>query len=80
MAFSKAVQFRGIKNVVKAYESKKVPAWGLFQQTQFLEKYEGDNLEEGAQRCCVTIWKHWISAVMTRTPIRCACTKILQEK
>ena len=48
MAFSKAVQFRGIKNVVKAYKNKAVPAWGLFQQTQFLEKYEGDDVDEGA--------------------------------
>jgi hypothetical protein len=48
MAFSKAVQFRGIKNAVKAYENKKVPAWGLFQGTQFLEKYEGEDLDEGA--------------------------------
>lgn len=49
MAFSKSVQFRGIKNVVKAYSNKKVPAWGLFQGTQFLEKYEGDDTDEGAQ-------------------------------
>jgi hypothetical protein len=48
MAFSKAVQFRGIKNVVKAYRNKDVPAWGLFQQTQFLEKYEGADIGEGA--------------------------------
>jgi hypothetical protein len=49
MAFSKSVQFRGIKNVVRAYENKKVPAWGLFQGSQFLEKYEGDDTDEGAQ-------------------------------
>ena len=47
MAFSKSVQFRGIKNVLKAYTNKKVPAWGLFQGTQFLEKYEGDDQDEG---------------------------------
>jgi hypothetical protein len=48
MAFSKSVQFRGIKNVVKAYTNKNVPAWGLWQGTQFLEKYEGADIEEGA--------------------------------
>jgi hypothetical protein len=48
MAFSKSVQFRGIKNAVKAYRNKDVPAWGLFQGTQFLEKYEGTDIEEGA--------------------------------
>jgi hypothetical protein len=49
MAFSKSVQFRGIKNVVKAYTNKAVPQWGLWQGTQFLEKYEGDDIESGAQ-------------------------------
>jgi hypothetical protein len=48
MAFSKAVQFRGIKNVITAYTNKGVPAWGLFQGTQFLEKYEGKDITEGA--------------------------------
>ena len=48
MAFSKAVQFRGIGNAVKAYENKAVPGWGLFQGTQFLEKYEGTDMDEGA--------------------------------
>ena len=62
MAFSKAVQFRGIKNVVKAYENKKVPAWGLFQQTQFLEKYEGDSIEEGA-----TLLRDYLEALDQRS-------------
>jgi hypothetical protein len=47
MAVGKSVQFRGIKSAVNAYENMAVPAWGLFQGTQFLKKYDGDNLEEG---------------------------------
>ena len=62
MAFSKAVQFRGIKNVVKAYENKKVPAWALFQGSQFLEKYEGSETDEGAQ-----LLKDYLSALDQRS-------------
>jgi hypothetical protein len=49
MAFSKSVQFRGIENVLKAYNNKDVPRWALFQGNQFLEKYDGTDMKEGAQ-------------------------------
>lgn len=62
MAFSKAVQFRGIKNVLKAYTNKAVPAWGLFQGTQFLEKYEGADIEEGA-----TLLRDYLEALDQRS-------------
>jgi len=62
MAFSKSVQFRGIKNVVKAYQNKKVPQWGLFQGTQFLEKYEGDDTDEGA-----TLLRDYLDALDQRS-------------
>jgi hypothetical protein len=62
MGFSKAVQFRGIKNVVKAYTNKKVAPWGLFQGTQFLEKYEGDDVEEGS-----TLLRDYLEALDQRS-------------
>jgi hypothetical protein len=62
MAFSKSVQFRGIKNVLKAYSNKAVPAWGLFQGTQFLEKYEGADIEEGA-----TLLRDYLEALDQRS-------------
>jgi hypothetical protein len=48
MAVGKSVQFRGISNAVKAYENMDVPQWGLFQGTQFLMKYDGSDVEQGA--------------------------------
>jgi len=45
---SKSVQFRGIDNAIKAYENMKIPRWGLFQGSQFLMKYEGRDMNEGA--------------------------------
>lgn len=45
----KSVQFRGIDNAVKAYENMKIPRWGLFQGSQFLMKYEGKDMNEGAE-------------------------------
>lgn len=48
MAIGKAVQFRGISNVLKAYTNNKVAPWAIYQGNQFLMKYEGDDLDEGA--------------------------------
>lgn len=45
----KSVQFRGIDNAVKAYENMKIPRWGLFQGSQFLMKYEGKDMNQGAE-------------------------------
>lgn len=45
----KSVQFRGIDNAVKAYENMEIPRWGLFQGSQFLMKYNGTNMKEGAE-------------------------------
>lgn len=45
----KSVQFRGIDNAVKAYENMEIPRWGLFQGTQFLMKYGGTSMKEGAE-------------------------------
>jgi hypothetical protein len=47
MAANAGVQFRGIPNVVKAYSSMKIPAWGIFCGSELLECYEGDNLDQG---------------------------------
>lgn len=44
----RSVQFRGIKNAVKAYENMDIAPWGLFQGTQFLMKYEGTSVEDGS--------------------------------
>lgn len=45
----KSVQFRGIDNAIKAYENMEIPRWGLFQGSQFLMKYNGTNMKEGAE-------------------------------
>lgn len=45
-----SVQFRDIDGVIKAYENRDVPAWSLWQQKQFMFKYEGTSLDEGAQQ------------------------------
>jgi hypothetical protein len=45
----RSVQFRGIDAAVKAYENQSVPAWGLFQGAQFLSKYEGNSVGQGAE-------------------------------
>jgi hypothetical protein len=48
-AVGRSVQFRGIDKVIEAYENMSVSKWGLFQSSQFLAKYDGDSLDEGAQ-------------------------------
>ena len=45
---SKSVQFRSAEQVLEAYESRNVAAFAIWQGKQFLFKYEGDSLEEGA--------------------------------
>lgn len=45
----KSVQFRGIDNAITAYENMEIPRWGLFQGSQFLMKYSGSNMKEGAE-------------------------------
>lgn len=49
MAISASVQFIGIDPVLNAYEARKVAPWALFMNRQFLFKYEGDDLKEGAE-------------------------------
>jgi hypothetical protein len=49
MPAGRSVQFRGIDNVVGAYENMAIPKWGLFQSNQFLGKYDGDSVDEGAK-------------------------------
>jgi hypothetical protein len=48
MATSRSVQFYGIETALEAYDNQKIPAWGLFQAGQFLAKYDGTDLDEGA--------------------------------
>lgn len=45
---SASVHFKGIDNVLNAYEQRAVPAWSLWQGSQFLFKYEGNDISEGA--------------------------------
>jgi hypothetical protein len=45
----KAVQFRGISDAVNAFENYGAPAWALFVGTQFLQKYNGGDMEEGKE-------------------------------
>lgn len=44
-----SVQFKGVNSVIDAYERRKVPAWSLWQGSQFMFKYEGDDMEQGGQ-------------------------------
>lgn len=44
-----SVQFKGIDSVIEAYERRRVPAWSLWQGSQFMFKYEGNDIAEGAQ-------------------------------
>lgn len=46
---SASVHFKGIDNILNAYEQRNVAAWSLWQGSQFLFKYEGTNISEGAQ-------------------------------
>lgn len=46
---SASVHFKGIDNILNAYEQRNVAAWSLWQGSQFLFKYEGTDISEGAQ-------------------------------
>lgn len=50
MAVSSSVQFKGADAVVKAYTMRNVARWGIWQNRQFLFKYEGDDTNEGADQ------------------------------
>lgn len=58
----KSVQFRGIESAVNAYINQDVPKWGLFQGSQFLSKYEGTSITEGAE-----LLKSFLDALDLRT-------------
>lgn len=45
---SKSVQFRSIDDTVEAYKERGVPAWSIWNNKQFLTKYEGDDIDVGA--------------------------------
>lgn len=49
MAVGRSVQFRGIPNVVSAYERQDLIPWGIFQGTQFMQGYNGTSQKEGAE-------------------------------
>jgi hypothetical protein len=48
-AVGRSVQFRGIENVIIAYESNDVAPWALFQGSQLLAKSEGTDMEGGKE-------------------------------
>lgn len=50
-----SIQFKGIDGVINAYENRKVAAWSLWQGKQFMFKYEGNDLEQGAEQLQATL-------------------------
>lgn len=62
-----SIQFKGIDVVLEAYESRNVAAWSLWQGRQFLFKYEGDNVTEGANELHSILdkLKHSTNAIYT---------------
>lgn len=48
MKTGKSVQFKNIEDIITAYHSRNVPAFAIFQDKQFLFKYEGSDIDEGA--------------------------------
>jgi len=48
MRTGKSVQFRNVDDILTAYNSRGVASYALFQEKQFLFKYEGDDLGQGA--------------------------------
>lgn len=50
-----SIQFKGIDGVIEAYENRGVAAWSLWQGKQFMFKYEGHSIEEGAQQLQATL-------------------------
>jgi hypothetical protein len=50
-----SVHFWGKANVLAAYRSLEIPAWSLWQGSQMLPfKYEGDEVDEGAEKLLAT--------------------------
>jgi hypothetical protein len=52
---SKSVHFRNEEQVLEAYRNRDVPAFAVWQDKQFLFKYEGDSIEDGE-----TQLKSWV--------------------
>jgi len=48
MKTGKSVQFKNIEDIITAYNSRGVPAFAIFQDKQFLFKYEGNDIDEGS--------------------------------
>jgi hypothetical protein len=57
---SKSVHFRGEEQVIEAYKNRGVPAFALWQDKQFLFKYEGNKLDEGE-----ALLSTWIEMLVT---------------
>lgn len=44
-----SIQFRGIAKTVEAYRYKDIPAFSIWQGKAMIHKFEGDDIEEGAE-------------------------------
>lgn len=47
MATSRSVQFRNANDVLTAYVNRNVAPWSIWQNAQFMFKYEGNDINEG---------------------------------
>lgn len=47
MRTGKSVQFKTVEDILSAYESRDVVKFAIFQDKQFLFKYEGEDINEG---------------------------------
>ena len=45
-----SIQIKGLDNVVAAYTNREVAPWSLWQGKQFMFKYEGEDINEGASQ------------------------------
>lgn len=45
-----SVQFRGVDTVLEAYQRREVAAWSIWQGKQYMFKYEGSDISEGANQ------------------------------
>lgn len=52
---SSSIQFKGIDGVLNAYENREVAPWSLWQGKQFMFKYEGKDITEGAEHLRQTL-------------------------
>lgn len=50
-----SIQFKGVDSVIEAYENREVAPWSIWQGKQFMFKYEGNNVAEGAQQLTATL-------------------------